>query len=51
MAEAYLLTFEDLCFEASHSPQALAVARMLPPPVASTEHRVHDGTAPVVNLA
>lgn len=51
MAKAYLLASEDLCFEVSRSPQAPAVARMLPPPVASTEHWVHHGTAPVVNLA
>lgn len=51
VAKAYLLAFEELCFEASRSPRALAVASILPPPVASTEHRVHCGTAPVVTLA
>lgn len=51
MAKEYLLAFEDLCFEASHSPQSLALARMLPPPVASVMHWVHYGTAAVVNLA
>lgn len=38
MAKAHLLAFEGLHFEEFHSPQALAVAVMLPPPVASTGH-------------
>lgn len=50
MAKAYQ-AFEDLCFELSRCPHTLAVAKMLPPPVASTEHWVRHGTAPVANLA
>lgn len=37
MAEAYLLAFEDCFSEVSRSHQALPLARMLPPPVASVE--------------
>lgn len=37
MAEAYLLAFEDRFSEVSRSHQALPLARMVPPPVASME--------------
>lgn len=38
MAKEYLLAFEDPCFEASHSPQSLALARMLPFRMVSVMH-------------